>query len=142
MIYNYVKRLEYVEMNAKDFTYMVETKKSLNEAVVSVLRETEKKGWSVLQIHNLSDRLNARGFKQKPMKVIEICSGKHANNFLNKDKLISLFMPCKINVFEDSGKIKIVSMKPLLISQFFSKVGKEEAEKVENDIKEIINNAK
>ena len=51
-------------------------------------------------------------------------------------------MPCKINVLEEDRKVKIIGMNPIIISQFFPEVSKEEAEEVKKDIKEIIDNAK
>ena len=129
-------------MKISDFVYIVETTKNFDEAVVSVLRAVEQKGWSLFQIYDVQERLAAKGFKQDPLKIIEICSGKHANNFLNKNRLISLCMPCKINVLEEGGRVKIVGMKPTIISQFFPEVSKEEAEWVEMDIKEIVDSSK
>ena len=93
-------------------------------------------------MYDYKEILAVKGFKQKPLKIIEICSGKYANNFLNKNKLISLCMPCKINVLEEDGKVKIIGMKPTMISEFFPEVSKEETEEAEKDIKEIIDNAK
>ncbi|MDO8467864.1 MAG: DUF302 domain-containing protein [Nanoarchaeota archaeon] len=129
-------------MKIEDFAYIVETEKSFDEAVVSVLKAVEQKGWALFQIYDIKERLAAKGFEQKPLKIIEICSGKHANLFLNKNKLISLCMPCKINVLEEDGKVKIIGMNPLIISQFFPEISKQEAEEVEKDIKEIVDNAK
>ena len=129
-------------MRVEDFAYIVETKKTFDNAVVSVLKAVEQKGWTLFQIYDVKERLAAKGFEQKPLKIIEICSGKYANQFLNKNRLISLCMPCKINVFEENGKIKIVGMKPSMISQFFPEVSQKEAEEAERDVKEIINNAK
>lgn len=129
-------------MKTEDFAYCVETKKSFDEAVVSVLKAVEQKGWALFQVYDIKERLAAKGFSQKPLKIIEICSGKYANQFLNKNRLISLCMPCKINVLEEDGKVKIVGMKPTMISQFFPEVSKEEAEEAEKDIKDIIDNAK
>jgi|SRR3989344_1699761 len=129
-------------MKIEDFAYVVETNKSFDEAVVSVLKAVEEKGWSIFQVYDIKERLEAKGFSQEKLKIIEICSGKYANNFLNKNKLISLCMPCKINVFEENEKIKIIGMKPTIISRFFPEVSQEEAEEVEKDIKEIIDNAK
>ena len=129
-------------MKTEDFAYIVETNKSFDEAVISVLKAVEQKGWSLFQIYDIQERLAAKGFKQKPLKIVEICSGKHANIFLNKNRLISLCMPCKINVLEENGKVKIVGMKPTIISQFFPEVNQEEAEEVEKELKEIINNSK
>ena len=129
-------------MRVEDFTYIVETKKTFDNAVVSVLKAVEQKGWTLFQIYDVKERLATKGFEQKPLKIIEICSGKYANQFLNKNRLISLCMPCKINVFEENGKIKIVGMKPSMISQFFPEVSQKEAEEAEKDVEEIINNAK
>lgn len=50
-------------------------------------------------------------------------------------------MPCKINVLEDEGNIKIVGMKPTMISSFFPEVNKSEAKVVESDVISIIDNA-
>ena len=129
-------------MNLNDFAYVAETGKSFDEAVVSVLKAVEQKGWALFQIYDVKERLAAKGFEQKPLKIIEICSGKYANQFLNKNRLISLCMPCKINVMEENGKVKIVSMKPTMISQFFPEVDKKEAEQVEKDVIEMVHNAR
>jgi len=128
-------------MKTDDFAYIVETEKSFDEAVVSVLKAVEQKGWSLFQIYDIKERLAAKGFKQKPLKIIEICSGKYANQLLNKNRLISLCMPCKINVLQED-KVKIVGMRPTIIPQFFNEVSQEEAEAVENDVKEIVDNAR
>ncbi|MBS3134598.1 DUF302 domain-containing protein [Candidatus Woesearchaeota archaeon] len=129
-------------MQTEDFAYIVETENSFDEAVVSVLKAVEQKGWSLFQIYDIKERLAAKGFNQKPLKIIEICSGRYANQFLNKNRLISLCMPCKINVLEENGKVKIVGMKPTMISQFFPEVNKKEAEEVEKDVIEIVDNAR
>ena len=129
-------------MKVENFAYIVETEKSFDEAVVSVLKAVEQKGWSIFQIYDIKERLSAKGFKQEPLKIIEICSGKYANLFLNKNRLISLCMPCKINVLEEEGKVRIIGMKPTMLSQLFPEVSKKETEEVEKDIKEIIDNAK
>src|SRR3989344_795769 len=129
-------------MKTDDFAYIVETKKSFDEAVVSVLKSVDQKGWVLFNVYDVKERLAVKGFSQSPLKIIEICSGKYANQFLNKNRLISLCMPCKINVLEANGKVKIVGMKPTIISQFFSEVGNNEAEQVEKDVIEMIDNAK
>ncbi|MEK9178923.1 MAG: DUF302 domain-containing protein [Patescibacteria group bacterium] len=129
-------------MKTEDFAYIVETKKNFDDAVVSVLKAVEQKGWALFQIYDIRERLAAKGFEQKPLKIIEICSGKYANQFLNKNRLISLCMPCKINVFEENGRVKIAGMKPTMISQFFPEVDGKDAEQVENDVIEMVNNAR
>jgi uncharacterized protein (DUF302 family) len=129
-------------MDIEDFAYTVGTEKSFDEAVVSVLKAVEQKGWSLFQIYDIKERLAAKGFVQEPLKIIEICSGKYANQFLDKNRLVSLCMPCKINVLEENGKVKIVCMKPTMISQLFLEVSQKDVEEVEKEIKEIVDNSR
>jgi uncharacterized protein (DUF302 family) len=129
-------------MNFTDFAYITETDKTLDEAVVAVLKAVEQKGWALFQVYDVKERLAAKGFQQKPLKIIEICSGKYANAFLNKNRLVSLCMPCKINVFEDNGTVKIAGMKPSIISQFFPEITSEETVSAEQELKEIVDAAK
>ncbi len=128
-------------MELNKFMITAETEKSFDEAVVSVLKSVEQKNWTVFNIYDISERLAAKGFSHKPLKIIEICSGKHANKLLNKNRLVSLCMPCKINVIENNGKVIIAGMNPALVSEFFSEIAKEDVLEVEKEIKEIIENA-
>jgi len=128
-------------MNLQDFAYIVETDKTFDEAVVAVLKAVEQKGWSIFQIYDIKERLAAKGFEHKPLKIIEICSGKHAHAFLTKNRLISLCLPCKINVVQEE-KVRIASMKPSIIPQFFSEISPEEAAAAEKDLKEIVDGAR
>ncbi len=56
--------------------------------------------------------------------------------------MISLCMPCKVNVLEENGKVKIAGMNPAIISQFFPEVSKKEAEEVWKELKDIIDGAR
>ena len=128
-------------MKTEDFAYIVETEKGFDEAVIAVRKAVESKGWTIFQVYDYKEILAVKGFEQKPLKIIEICSGKYANQFLNKNRLTSICMPCKINVQEDDGKVRIIGMKPTMVSQFFPEVSQEEALAAENDIREIIDTA-
>src|SRR3989344_2189296 len=125
-------------MKIEDFAYIVETEKSFDKAVVSVLKAVEQKGWALFQVYDIKERLAAKGFEQKSLKIIEICSGKYANKLLNRNRLVSLCMPCKINVFEEDGKVKIAGMKPTIMSEFFPEVKKDDIIEIEREIEEII----
>lgn len=129
-------------MNINDFAYIVPTNKTFDEAVVAILKAVEQKGWALFQTYDIKERLAAKGFLQQPLKIIEICSGKYANAFLNKNRLVSLCMPCKINVFEDNGEVKIAGMRPSIMPQFFPEIDPGFAAEAEKDLKEIIDNAK
>ncbi len=126
----------------ENFVYSVETKKSFEEAVISVLKSVDQKSWALFQIYDLKERLSAKGFNFTNLKIIEICSARYANKLLSKNKFVSMCMPCKINVIEDNNKVYIAGMRPTVMPDIFQGITKEEAQEVEDEIISIINNAK
>ncbi|MBI4142200.1 DUF302 domain-containing protein [Candidatus Woesearchaeota archaeon] len=129
-------------MNQEDITYRVETNKSFGDAVVAVLKAVDQKGWTVFQIIDIQERLSAKGFKHDALKIIEICSGKHANKLLLQNKLVSLCMPCKINVFVDNDKVFIAGMRPSVVAEFFDNVQQSDVDAIEAELKEMIDTAR
>ncbi len=129
-------------MEKEEFVYVVESNKNFDDAVVSILKAVEQRGWTIFGVYDMKERLAAKGFEQKPLKIIEICSGKYSNKLLNKNRLVSLCMPCKINVFQEDEKIKIAAMKPGIVTQFFPEIREEDIIEIEKEIGDIINNLK
>jgi len=129
-------------MTPEELMYEVETRKSVSQASVAVLKAVEQKGWTVFGVYDVQERLASKGFEQKPLRIIEICSGKYAHQFLNKNRRVSLCMPCKINVLEDEGTVKILGMRPTMVSQFFPEISRQEAEQAEKDLIGIIDDAR
>lgn len=128
-------------MNGEDFFYVVRTRRPFQDAILTVLQVVEKKGWALLQVYDLQERLQAKGFQIEKIKIIEICSAKHASLLLAKDKRVSLCMPCKINVYEEEGTIKIATMKPTVMGLIFSDMPNENLELLEKELKEMVDSA-
>ncbi|MFH2020669.1 MAG: DUF302 domain-containing protein [archaeon] len=121
-----------------DIAIEVNTSKNFDEAVVSVLQSVDKQGWALFQIYDIKERLAAKGFEFERLKIIEICSAKHASRLLKKNKLASLCMPCKINVIETKGKVTITGMNPLMITEIFPDITKQDVAAVEADIRMMV----
>lgn len=128
-------------MKQNEFMCVAETNKTFEETVVLVLKAVEQKGWALFQVYDIKERLAAKGFEADPLKIIEICSGKYASQLLKKNVLVSLCMPCKINVLMEGGAVKVAAMNPRVISQFFSGVDDKIVEQIEREIREIVDMA-
>ncbi|MEK7078260.1 MAG: DUF302 domain-containing protein [Patescibacteria group bacterium] len=130
-------------MKPEDFIYTQETNKTFDEAVQSVQDEIAKAGMRVLYVHDVQKTLGEKGFQREPFKIIEFCSAKFANEFLNIDVKIGLCLPCKINVYIKDGQTFISGMRPIVLPQFFPQadLGKMPKE-IDQIIQNIINNAK
>ena len=126
-----------------EFDYTVTTTKTFNEAVQSAQDEIAKAGMRVLYVHDVQKTLGEKGFLREPFKIIEFCSAKFANEFLNADIKIGLCLPCKINVYIQDGQTFISGMRPIVLPQFFPHVDLGQRPKeIDQIIQNIINNAK
>jgi len=126
-----------------EFDYTITTTKTSDEAEQSVQDEVAKAGMRVLYIHDVQKTLGEKGFEREPFKIIEFCSAKFANEFLDKDIKIGLCLPCKINVYTKDGHTFISGMRPIVLSQFFPHADLGERPKeIDQIIKTIIDNAK
>jgi uncharacterized protein (DUF302 family) len=109
----------------ENLTYSAESARTFEEVVDDVVKLTAEKSFRVLHIHNVQATLDEKGFKREPLKIIEICNAKFAHEALGKNIGVSLFMPCKINVYTENGKTKILAMRPAAIADFMPDAGLE-----------------
>jgi len=123
--------------------YTVEAHKPFDEAVKAIETETAAKGFSVLHTHDLAATLAAKGFRREPLKIVEICNARFANEALAKDVRLAVMLPCRITVYSEKGKTFISTFRPSVISSFFPEAGAEAiAGEVEKLVLEIVNKAK
>lgn len=126
-----------------DFLYAVESRKSFDEAVKAVEEKTMEKGFRVLHTHDVAATLAEKGFPREPMKIIEICNARYANEALNKDIRLAVMLPCPICVYAEGGKTFINTFRPSSISSFFPEAHVESlAAEVDRVVLDIINEAK
>lgn len=126
-------------MNIK---YEKDSARSFDEVVADVEKLTAEKMFRVLHVHDVQATLDEKGFKREPLKIIEICNAKFAHEALGKNMDVSLFMPCKINVYTENGKIRIKAMRPAAIAEFMPGSGLEElAAGVDKVVTEIVDRA-
>ena len=123
--------------------YTVETRKPFDEAVKAVEEHSVAKGFGVLHTHDVSATLAAKGFRREPLKIIEICNARYANDALAKDVRLALMLPCPISVYTEEGKTFISTFRPSAIPSFFPTAGVESiAAEVDKAVLEIVNGAK
>lgn len=123
--------------------YTVESSKSFDEAVKAVQEKSAAKGFGVLHTHDVAATLGSKGFAREPLKIIEICNARYANEALAKDIHLALMLPCPISVYTEHGKTFISTFRPSAMPRFFPDSGVEDvADAVEKAVLEIVNEAK
>ncbi|MBM7551279.1 DUF302 domain-containing protein [Thalassobacillus pellis] len=101
------------------FHYTVNTKHNLDEAVKEVEASLKNAGFGVLWDFDVKKTLKNKGFDHnQSMRILEVCNPEEAKKVLEKNELVSYFLPCKVVVYESDGITKIGMPKPTKLIEF------------------------
>lgn len=121
------------------FEYTVTTDKSFDNVVSAIETKAAENNFRVLHVHDVAATLGEKGFQRDPLKIIEICNAKYADQVLRKDIKLSLMLPCPISVYVQDGKTNISTLLPGSMVEFFPNAGIEDVAKtVEAAVLKII----
>jgi uncharacterized protein (DUF302 family) len=125
--------------------YIVETKKSFDEASVDLESAVKRHDFGVLHVHDLGSTLRSKGIAfEEQCKIFEVCNPAQAAKVLSTDMRLNMALPCRISVFTEKGKTKIGLIKPV---QMLSALSQEPAliqvsEEVETQVIQMVDEAK
>ena len=125
--------------------YIVETDKSVPDAIASLESAIAKHQYGVLHTHNLRQTLQKKGHELgSECFVLEVCNPKQAVAVLREDISMNMALPCRVSVYQASGKTMIGTILPSAILGMLSTASglKDIARTVENDLKQIIDESK
>ena len=125
--------------------YIVETTKSVDQAVIDLKEAVKKHKFGVLHIHNLQETMKKKGVDfPNQCQILEICNPQKAKEVLEEDMEMNMALPCRVSVYTDRGKTKIGMIKPtaLLASLSQSESLKKVAKEVEGKIIQMIDDAR
>ena len=81
----------------------------------------QKHGFGVLGMHDLKQRITAKGLEFGPeCRVFEVCSPALARQALGHSLEISAALPCRISVYQESGRTVLATIKPSLLLTMFA----------------------
>jgi len=109
-----------VKTKIDNYEYTVETPKSFDDAVKAVETKTAEKGFKVLHTHDVAATLQDKGFAREPLKIVEVCNAKYANEVLKENVRVALMLPCPITVYTEAGKTFISTMRPTIMADFYT----------------------
>ncbi|WP_158736706.1 DUF302 domain-containing protein [Alteribacillus sp. YIM 98480] len=100
------------------FHYTVETTQSIEEAMSALEKSLKDEKFGVLWHFDIKETLQNKGFAfDQPYHVMEVCNPKEAQRVLSENQMVGYFLPCKIVVYEDTGKTKIGMPRPTTLTE-------------------------
>lgn len=93
------------------FTYKIKSTQSIGNISEKVPPACEKYKFALLQTYVYHEIVESKGFPiNRKVFIYEICQAKTAAKMLTDFPHFSIFMPCKLAVYEDNGETIISTM--------------------------------
>jgi uncharacterized protein (DUF302 family) len=94
--------------------YIVDTKKSFNQASTDLQSAVIHHGFGVLHVHDLATTLRSKGIAfDEECKIFEVCNPQQAARVMSLDMRLNMALPCRISVFTEQGNTQIGLIKPV-----------------------------
>ena len=122
--------------------YTLTTEKTFEDVVEMIEELVSEHKFRVLAKHDVQATLAEKGLERGPLNIIEVCNASFAHEALQKDELVSLFMPCRITVYVKDDRTVVNLARPSMIAEMMPGAGLEKlAGEVEMTLKKIVEDA-
>lgn len=119
------------------------TDKTVTAAAEALQTAVLANHFGVMQVHNLKETMNKKGVEfNNECLIFEVCNPEQAKKVLEQSMSVSTALPCRISIYQESGKTVIATLKPtLMLAMFDVPQLKTVAQEVENTIVKIMQEA-
>jgi uncharacterized protein (DUF302 family) len=94
--------------------HVVESAKSLDELAKALEAACARHKFGVLGVHDLKAKMAEKGVAfARECRVFEVCNPHQARKVLEANLEISTALPCRISVYEEGGRTKLATIKPM-----------------------------
>ena len=116
--------------------YVRETNKSVDEVCNKIQEAAVQNKFGVIAVIDLKEKMAAKGVQFGPQcRIIEVCNPMQAKKVLEKNMTISSALPCRISVYQEAGKVKVITLRPTILFNLF---GNPELEQVAKDVEDTL----
>jgi cytochrome c oxidase cbb3-type subunit III len=105
----------------------VETDNSFEETVESVTDAVTSQNFVVIRTGLLEYGLFPEGKENQKAVFVDFCSFSFLNQALKADPRIGIFLPCRVSIIEQEGKVFLMTVNPEALGSLFNNTSLDEA---------------
>ena len=119
------------------------TGKTVSEAAAALQAAVQANHFGVMQVHDLKETMAKKGVElARECLIFEVCQPQQAKKVLDENMSVSTALPCRISIYEESGKTILATLKPTTLLAMFNTPQLEVvAQEVEDTIVKIMKEA-
>jgi uncharacterized protein (DUF302 family) len=101
--------------------FKISTNKTVSEAAVALQAAVQANHFGVMQVHNLKETMAKKGVEfARECLIFEVCQPQQAKKVLDENMSVSTALPCRISLYEESGKTILATLKPTTLLAMFN----------------------
>ena len=96
------------------------TGKTVSETATALHAAVQANQFGVMQVHNLKETMVKKGVEfERECLIFEVCQPQQAKKVLDQNMSVSTALPCRISIYEESGKTILASLRPTILLRMF-----------------------
>jgi len=123
-IVSYIRTLEKKEKpsdtESLPASLVYESSASIEETLVAVKKAIVGSNFRIIRIQHFENGYVKKDKEDKKKIIIYFCNFNMLNHALALDPRVGLFLPCRITLIEQAGKVKLMSINPATMSKNFN----------------------
>lgn len=119
-IRSYTERLQPEKTSDEPYYLEAESSVGMQETIESLKAAIVGKNYRLIRVQNLDNGLVDEKNEDKKKVIVYFCNFKLLYEALAIDPRIGLFLPCRITVVEQNGKVKLMAINPTHLSNLFN----------------------
>ncbi|NQD36330.1 DUF302 domain-containing protein [Permianibacter sp. IMCC34836] len=101
--------------------YVVDSKKSVEQAVADLTASVQRHGFGVIHQHDLQATMRNKGVElPNACRVLDVCNPHKAKEVLSADMGMAAVLPCRVAVYGDEKGTHIGMIMPTALLAMFS----------------------
>lgn len=98
----------------------ISSDKTVSETAAALQAAVLANHFGVMQVHNLKETMEKKGVEfARECLIFEVCQPQQAKKVLDENMSISTALPCRISIYEESGKTILATLKPTTLLAMF-----------------------
>lgn len=107
-------------LESESATLSLDSPYDLATTIENLKRAVESNNFVFIREQKLQAGLVAEGQENPRQHIIYFCNFGFLNQALAQDPRVGLFLPCRITVVEDKGKVRLLAVNPKRLSKIFN----------------------
>lgn len=99
---------------------MAESSLSLEETVEAVKNAVQGKNFRLIRVQNMDNGFVPEGEEKSRQVIIYFCNFNFLFDALGIDPRVGMFLPCRVTVTEQNGKVMVMAANPMNLSRLFN----------------------